>query len=1167
MPSTPEQSAGESHDPWGVAPARMKGGKKKKGASSKLRVEQTKKLDEEPAPASSGLHDLLSATPPVDYPVEAEPAAQYWESPNTRVHDELFATIEEAPQELSLSPSLLDDAPPIDDVVSTFVPEPPPEVGVETSGISLETILKCFQDEPVLCEPLPAPPDELLLGSPVNHREISRPPQASPPVSPAAPPMEDPQPATHRIDITPLPSPPNARERVVSYQHASGMRSHSAASGPQPFSRRAPAFSHHPHTVHAGDPPLPHHPQAHFYSAPHAPSMATRKRGKRSASTAQQPCYIFDTLVAAGGDGSDEVDNALLVGGHGTLDVFRVEREHLGIIGHLQKLPGRVIGAKLLPRRARDDGLQDRRPLVVLTIYGPCEALESPRISSPEHEYPPTRTSSRARSNQYPPGNERSQMYRTTVEVYSLKTQERVAVLFATPPVAASDLSGQPRLLIPPPTASLRVDANAKHVVVASGTSGEMWIFELSQQPSEESAFRCVAKIWTAIQPNTPVNPAEASIAGGSVPGRPLLGRPIFSLGHRWLAYVPAKPSSHPPLDGEPLLAATHPKPPGLSTHTAPPQPSVTCAVDTPDGDGLLNRVAREVTQEVIKGARWVSDQGWQAWRSYWNKPTPSESGAGVDGPTPGGETHAYTSTPNFPPTHAHANHQSQASGEPMLVSILDLARLYKTGDPAAQRLSPIATFQAPLGCSFLSFAPGGLQLLTASKNGDVQYIWDLMRIGLEKSGLPTSSPKASKANVSIRQGPHVRQVAHFSRMTAASIVDVVWTAPEGGRLAIVTEKGTVHMFDLPASAFQWPPPRRMTPSATAAVTDDNKGANRGNALYHATGAAGHTVSAAVKMVNNTAQPLLAAARGRRSSSGQGAVAGGLAESPTSTRSAQGTRIMAHGLSKSLGAASETINVLRSIGENRLHLPHGGSMLLPGCVKWLTGKESGLIGMVGDGLLRIHEIRIKTSTSKASKRQSLTRGLSTEHEVPSVTNQRVSSEERGGASGTDESSADAAGHTVTGYWHVRSRLPAARGNYERQHPLSQAEIETNSPYQPFHTDRRVALFTYEDPAQPGTESNLAVQLGMTTDSWVFGLPIPSSRLNVGGVPSTEHDVGHPEPDLLGPMESVLQRGKDADETEQLVITTRRRRRAKEGVGEDGFFEDDCEVLDFASDRV
>jgi hypothetical protein len=53
------------------------------------------------------------------------------------------------------------------------------------------------------------------------------------------------------------------------------------------------------------------------------------------------------------------------------------------------------------------------------------------------------------------------------------------------------------------------------------------------------------------------------------------------------------------------------------------------------------------------------------------------------------------------------------------------------------------------------------------------------------------------------------------------------------------------------------------------------------------------------------------------------------------------------------------------------------------------------------------------------------------------------------------------------------------------------------------------------------------------------------------------------------MERILQRtaGEDEDGA-QIVVTTRRRRGAAvSALDEDGFFEDDCEVLDFADQRV
>jgi hypothetical protein len=47
----------------------------------------------------------------------------------------------------------------------------------------------------------------------------------------------------------------------------------------------------------------------------------------------------------------------------------------------------------------------------------------------------------------------------------------------------------------------------------------------------------------------------------------------------------------------------------------------------------------------------------------------------------------------------------------------------------------------------------------------------------------------------------------------------------------------------------------------------------------------------------------------------------------------------------------------------------------------------------------------------------------------------------------------------------------------------------------------------------------------------------------------------------------VRREGEEEEVEQVIVTTRRRRRGKGEGEEEGFFEDDCEVLDFAEDRV
>jgi hypothetical protein len=160
--------------------------------------------------------------------------------------------------------------------------------------------------------------------------------------------------------------------------------------------------------------------------------------------------------------------------------------------------------------------------------------------------------------------------------------------------------------------------------------------------------------------------------------------------------------------------------------------------------------------------------------------------------------------------------------------------------------------------------------------------------------------------------------------------------------------------------------------------------------------------------------------------------------------------------------------------------------------------------------------------------------------------------------------------TVVGYWNLRPTSGAVRaGIHEPIHPLSYAEIETNSPYQPFHTDRRIRLFTYEAPDHPAPDHESQTQGMPSSDPWVFGQDIPAIRVNVGTTSTMESEGVPSAEDVLGPMENILHRGKGSEDVEQLVITTRRRKRTKDGNGglEDGFFEDDCEVLDFASNRV
>ncbi|KAI9788304.1 MAG: hypothetical protein M1816_006990 [Peltula sp. TS41687] len=1165
MSFTPENFAGQSQDPWntgkGIAPRTVS----KKGSSKGDSKGSTKGKKKRTTPRTQGI---------------PEPAVEVVDTPVGDLDDLIGPS----------SPALLlpeissDDVPPIDDL--TAVPEfhedqlavayePPAPEGIPLEGSLPHDPSPQLHAQPALLDVLGDIQDVSFEQGELPPVRVGRSEQVT-----------TPGPAVSSV------SPPRERSSPFNHRHVHQVLAEGSGHGTPRTSRRVSTISPRPPLppLHGNHPPLPHLPQPHFYSAPDLDFGEMRKRGKRLSQADNELFYAFDSLAGTGADGSETAENVLLVGGDGHLDVFRVEREKLGTIGHLRGLHGRVIGAKLLPSMAAPDALQDFQPLAALIIHGPESTSTQRYNESPSRNAKlPAHTSHEAFSSAPGSPTHRPQSkdgernrgpprYQTTVEIFSLKTRERVTTLFSSPPTQRQGLLASLSFSPPPPIGNLKVDAHGRYVIVASGASGEIYLFgpdyDWLQEPEKRFPFKCLGKLWAAVHPNTFGGPSTSTTSSGaSTPsgevgaGDSYTGNAIFSLSHRWLAYVPAKPSSHPSMEGNPLLADTHAKPPGLYTHTAPPQPQVTCSVDTPEGDSLFNRVAREVTQDLIKGAKWVGDQGLQAWRNYWKKPAQNESSSGLDG---------NTHPPNsqwFPPTHGHANSPAQSAGEPALVSILDLGRFDKGYDaPTPQRSQPIATFQAPLGCSFISFAPSGLQMLTASVNGDVQFVWDLMKMVPDKPMFISHAPssKAFGGSAFASQGAFVRQIARFSRMTATNIVDVIWSSPRGERLAVVTEKGTVHMFDIPLSAFQWPPPRRLVRSNAVPGNGDEDSSQNGT-LYAATEAAGYAVSAAVKMVNSKAQPLFAAARGRRSSSGAGAVAGTSPGSTTAPKAVQGGKIVAHGLSKSLGAATDTLNTIRSIGENRLHLPRSAAAARPGCARWLTAKETGLISVVGGGVLRTYQVRAKLPAGKRGKRQSLAGGQSIEIGIPNVSDRPLPSSRvdqhamhHGNAGERVNSS------SVMGYWNLRPTSGAVKGGiHEPIHPLSYAEIETNSPYQPFHTDRRVQLFTYEVSNQPISADQSNIHGIPSSDPWVFGQDIPATRVNVGANSAMESEGVRPEEDMLGPMENIMHRGKSSEDVEQLVITTRRRKRTKDGNGglEDGFFEDDCEVLDFASNRV
>jgi hypothetical protein len=185
---------------------------------------------------------------------------------------------------------------------------------------------------------------------------------------------------------------------------------------------------------------------------------------------------------------------------------------------------------------------------------------------------------------------------------------------------------------------------------------------------------------------------------------------------------------------------------------------------------------------------------------------------------------------------------------------------------------------------------------------------------------------------------------------------------------------------------------------------------------------------------------------------------------------------------------------------------------------------------------------------------------------------------------------------------------SARRRPENWHAL--VEAETNPPYQPFHTDRRVTLLAFvetelalhkqQQPAPPppvGHDADsedadaeeekdrdesavgktdwerdmLAPWLcdthhvslpgggGLEHVAWLFGREIPAARVfpsagNSAGVDASDDDDSDAVENKIRVVEGA--------EGEQVIVTTMRRKGRDEE-----FFEDGCEVVDFADDRV
>ncbi|KAK2737041.1 hypothetical protein FQN57_000490 [Myotisia sp. PD_48] len=940
--------------------------------------------------------------------------------------------------------------------------------------------------------------------------------------------------------FTPSASPPQGKARPLSF--AEGYSNSPPASHLSRDRHQRHSISSH----RLSGPPPPHMPQPHFYYTPDVeiPGVPTPSL-KQPQEHGHSFCAI-DTLPPTSQKAGRYGGNVIMVGRDGCLEVLAVDNARVKTVGSIKGLPGRVIDAKILTWTAGPDPFAAARPLVALSIHGLADESSAPSSGgSDETDIVPSVSTKQAT---HPNKRDETPHVQTKVQVYSLRTQELISTLFVTKPLPCVETFPGLSPYIPPPTGNLRLLSSGNLVILASGTSGEVLIFGPIHHLSA-GVYQCLGKVWTNVQPKESRRYSNSSASTDTDDVHSDSGRspvsidvPILSVSGRWLAVVSPSPT-RVSLHGTTPPRLTSKKIYGLDAHMPPPRPSVTCGVDSGEGESLLNRVARGVTQEVFKGARWIGDQGLQTWNNYWNRDSQSSQTMPARRP--------YTSDPPhgadmLPPTHAQET-QTPSKNEPDLVSIFDLKPLEDAQDAKASHFNPIATFQPPHGCSFLSFSPTGLMLLTSSKKGDVHCVWDLMQIRHCRARAFIAEDPPVSSSTSNPPAAHVRRVAWYARLTASTISDVIWTTPHGEHLAIVTKKGTIHAYDIPQGAFRWPPLRRVAAASSShpeSVTrDDMPDENSRNPF-----------SAAVKLVGDTTHPFLAAMRDRAPSIGT-AFTASKSLGMTSAVGVRGGKAVAAGLSKSVGAATETVNHFRHAGDNRLYLTGFRKETIGTKAAWVGDERDLSIGVIDGGSFKLYQVGQSSSAQRGKKQAQLVIGgkilaaqLPPAIQAPYAFEQPLTR------------SSDA----ISGFWSAPNAVVRSGHRGLKSPPFAQAEIESNAPYQPFHTDRRVRLFVFTPEFKPYDDS----------DIWVFGDDIPTTKVYVPSYTHSDEDSGA-ESDAkptTGEIENLISLGVGDEVNEHVVITTRRKRKhtaasASKLGDDDGFFEDDCDVLDFARDRV
>ncbi|CCU75649.1 hypothetical protein BGHDH14_bgh05904 [Blumeria hordei DH14] len=842
-------------------------------------------------------------------------------------------------------------------------------------------------------------------------------------------------------------------------------------------------------------------------------------------------------------------DNVVVVGYDGGVMLYNISKKGLSKTYSLEGLRGGVHNAKIIPPTSNDVNPQDF-PLIALVIHGPVssEIEPSEKISNSNDDID-------RESSHLDIDLENAGYFQTTVEVYSLSgTQKHIATLLSLPKIHQNIPTSNHISKASGALGALNIQADRGNLVVASGITGEIWIFRYgSYARSSDIKFDCIGKFWTTVHRDVAVDTVSPNGLDDwkpteSQPVRKPFNSPILSLNGRWLAYCPPTPSMQTTLRAVIPGLKQGVKVPGLHTSNPPPLPCVNCNVETPGSGSVVKQIVQIGTQKFIEAGNFLAQQGKQAWTNY-----RSSSSQSAVGNTINQFSINIGQKPNA--THDVSVPTPIVTKNPGLISLLDLETLGQHISTNGVSYHPFTTFRVPHGCSFLSFSPNGLALFTASNKGDIQFVWDLMRIQYAKNSLLTLETLDASSN-----SPRIREIAQFSRMTVARIVDVSWASPHSELAAMVTEPGTIHILDLPPGAFTWPPsrPKPNIQNLSEGVIDSTSSVSKLTATGVATNA--------VNSLWTAARPLVS---GRRRSSTC------LSARTMTSQAGHGTQALAAGISRSVGAATGKMNEIRKSSGTKLHLPRNSSVPTKTCVQVVSIKRKDLVFAISNGTVRQYSTKKRGSHGTSGKKTSVK--MYAEYKIP-IPGKHCGSSDLAQNLNFEELELTEEDIEEIPWKTKQSYSPNEFFQFTDSF-IPQAEIESNSPYQPLHTDKRVELHVYNCPdiflpskSISSFEKNddMKEKKSGPEKAWVFGGPIMTTKVDVGPKFTS---IDNPD-DLINcyslpqsTIESVMRTPDNSNESEQILITTRRRRFGIEDPNDEcGFFEDDCEMLDFAFQR-